>query len=146
MDSEWRQLGREVVTMERRRSLRLGIDVGSTTVKIVITECGSKTPLILKADESDAAGDLAGNLYSILCRNRECAEEEADALGTNDMYQGVKDIIPETLSSGEGWLMAEEIAHYARNGTKFFVILQPFGCLQNRYLQSVLLFASGAVV
>ena len=48
-----------------------------------------------------------------------------------DMYQGVKEIIPETLSCGEGWLMAAEIAHYAKDGVKSFVILQPFGCLPN---------------
>ncbi len=48
-----------------------------------------------------------------------------------DQYQGVKDIIPETLSCGEGWLMAAEIAHYAKEGVKSFVILQPFGCLPN---------------
>ncbi len=48
-----------------------------------------------------------------------------------DLYQGVSDIIPETLSCGEGWLMAAEIAHYAENGVKSFVILQPFGCLPN---------------
>ncbi len=48
-----------------------------------------------------------------------------------DMYQGVKDIIPETLSCGEGWLMAAEIAHYAEEGVKSFIILQPFGCLPN---------------
>ncbi len=48
-----------------------------------------------------------------------------------DIYQGVKNIIPETLSCGEGWLMAAEIAHYAEKGVKSFVILQPFGCLPN---------------
>ena len=48
-----------------------------------------------------------------------------------EMYKGVSDIIPETLSCGEGWLMAAEIAHYAKQGVKTFVILQPFGCLPN---------------
>ena len=47
------------------------------------------------------------------------------------MYQGVKNIIPETLSCGEGWLMAAEIVHYAKEGVKSFIILQPFGCLPN---------------
>ena len=32
---------------------------------------------------------------------------------------------------GEGWLMAAEIEHYAREGVDRFVILQPFGCLPN---------------
>ncbi len=48
-----------------------------------------------------------------------------------DIYPEVNDIIPETLSCGEGWLMAAEIAHYAKKGVKSFVILQPFGCLPN---------------
>ena len=52
-------------------------------------------------------------------------------LRPRDMYQGVKDIIPETLSCGEGWLMAAKIAHYAKEDVKSFVILQPFGCLPN---------------
>ncbi len=53
------------------------------------------------------------------------------ALRPKDMYQGVSDIIPETLSCGEGWLMAAEIDHYAREGVRSFIILQPFGCLPN---------------
>lgn len=48
-----------------------------------------------------------------------------------DLYQEVKHIIPETLSCGEGWLMAAEIAHYAKEGVRSAVILQPFGCLPN---------------
>ena len=40
-------------------------------------------------------------------------------------------IIPKTLTCGEGWLMAGEIAHYARQGVRSFIILQPFGCLPN---------------
>ncbi len=53
------------------------------------------------------------------------------ALRPQDLYQGVKDLIPETLSCGEGWLMAAEIDHYAQEDVKSFVILQPFGCLPN---------------
>ena len=53
------------------------------------------------------------------------------AVSPKSMYEGVRDIIPETLSCGEGWLMAAEIDHYARMGVKSFVILQPFGCLPN---------------
>ncbi|MCD7769039.1 MAG: hypothetical protein LUH36_02825, partial [Oscillospiraceae bacterium] len=48
-----------------------------------------------------------------------------------EMYDGVSDIIPETLSCGEGWLMAAEIARYAKEGVRSFIILQPFGCLPN---------------
>ncbi|MCD7884541.1 MAG: acyl-CoA dehydratase activase [Lachnospiraceae bacterium] len=48
-----------------------------------------------------------------------------------ELYQEVSSIIPETLSCGEGWLMAAEIAHNAKAGVKSFIILQPFGCLPN---------------
>ena len=53
------------------------------------------------------------------------------ALTPRELYQGVSHIMPETLSCGEGWLMAAEIVHYAQQGVKTFVILQPFGCLPN---------------
>ncbi len=48
-----------------------------------------------------------------------------------ELSEGVTDIIPNTLSCGEGWLMAAEIVHNAKKGVKSFVILQPFGCLPN---------------
>ena len=47
------------------------------------------------------------------------------------LYDGVSGIIPKTLTCGEGWLMAGEIAHYAAEGVRSFIILQPFGCLPN---------------
>ncbi len=47
------------------------------------------------------------------------------------IYLEVKDIIPETLSCGEGWLMAAEISHYAKEGVRSHIILQPFGCIPN---------------
>lgn len=51
--------------------------------------------------------------------------------GPARMYEEVADIVPKTLSCGEGWLMAAEIAHYASCGVRSFIILQPFGCLPN---------------
>ena len=48
-----------------------------------------------------------------------------------ELHSGVGDIIPKTLTCGEGWLMAGEIAHYAAEGVRSFIILQPFGCLPN---------------
>jgi predicted CoA-substrate-specific enzyme activase len=53
------------------------------------------------------------------------------AMPPAEAYEGVSDIIPKTLSCGEGWLMAAEIAEYAREGVRSFIILQPFGCLPN---------------
>ena len=48
-----------------------------------------------------------------------------------ELYDTVRTIIPKTLTCGEGWLMAGEIAHYAAQGVRSFIILQPFGCLPN---------------
>ena len=48
-----------------------------------------------------------------------------------ELHSGVEHIIPKTLTCGEGWLMAGEIAHYAAQGVRSFIILQPFGCLPN---------------
>ena len=47
------------------------------------------------------------------------------------VYESVRDIIPGTLSCGEGWLMAADIAHWAQSGVHSHIILQPFGCLPN---------------
>lgn len=47
------------------------------------------------------------------------------------LYDEVKEIIPKTLTCGEGWLMAAEIAHFAKQKVNSFIILQPFGCLPN---------------
>ena len=41
-----------------------------------------------------------------------------------ELHSGVGDIIPKTLTCGEGWLMAGEIAHYAAQGVRSFIILQ----------------------
>jgi predicted nucleotide-binding protein (sugar kinase/HSP70/actin superfamily) len=48
-----------------------------------------------------------------------------------DLYEGVRHMLPKTLNCGEGWLLAAEIVHYAAEGVRSVVILQPFGCLPN---------------
>ncbi|MGI5954786.1 acyl-CoA dehydratase activase [Dysosmobacter sp.] len=53
------------------------------------------------------------------------------AVRPQELYDTVRTIIPKTLTCGEGWLMAGEIAHYAAQGVRSFIILQPFGCLPN---------------
>ena len=54
-----------------------------------------------------------------------------EAASPASLYEEVKSIIPKTLTCGEGWLMAGEIAHLAKEKVNSFVILQPFGCLPN---------------
>ncbi len=54
-----------------------------------------------------------------------------EAAAPAKLYEEVKGIMPKTLTCGEGWLMAAEIAHLAKEKVNSFVILQPFGCLPN---------------
>ncbi|GMO26150.1 MAG: acyl-CoA dehydratase activase-related protein [Termitinemataceae bacterium] len=42
-------------------------------------------------------------------------------------------IIHHSIQSGEGFMMAADIIHRAREGVKSFIILQPFGCLPNHF-------------
>jgi predicted nucleotide-binding protein (sugar kinase/HSP70/actin superfamily) len=41
------------------------------------------------------------------------------------------DIMHHSILSGESFLIAADILHYAKHGVRSFVILQPFGCLPN---------------
>ena len=72
--------------------------------------------------------DLAQSTMERIARRHPLYE---DHVKPAEMYEEVRDIIPITLSCGEGWLMAAEIVHYAKQGVRSFVILQPFGCLPN---------------
>ena len=42
-----------------------------------------------------------------------------------------EDLVHHTFTAGEGWMIAGDILHYAAQGVKSFLILQPFGCLPN---------------
>lgn len=48
-----------------------------------------------------------------------------------DLVKGSDGIIQHTFDTGEGVLIPAEIIHYAEEGCRDFVILQPFGCLPN---------------
>ena len=47
------------------------------------------------------------------------------------LVKGSDFIIQHTFDTGEGVLIPAEIIHYAKEGCRAFVILQPFGCLPN---------------
>lgn len=78
---------------------------------------------------------IVTKLFNIAQKSMEkIAKEHAlfeESLKPNQIHENVKDIIPLTLSCGEGWLMTAEIAYYAMHDVKSFIILQPFGCLPN---------------
>ena len=57
-------------------------------------------------------------LYHPACRMRELVRDSDP-------------ILSHTFDAGEGVLIPGEILHHARNGCRFFIILQPFGCLPN---------------
>ena len=48
-----------------------------------------------------------------------------------ELVKGSDPIIQHTFDTGEGVLIPAEIIHYAKEGCRSFVILQPFGCLPN---------------
>ena len=48
-----------------------------------------------------------------------------------DLTDASDPIIHHTFDAGEGILIPGEILHHAEHGCRFFVILQPFGCLPN---------------
>ena len=48
-----------------------------------------------------------------------------------DLVKESDPIIHHTFDAGEGVLIPGEILHYAKEGCRAFVILQPFGCLPN---------------
>lgn len=48
-----------------------------------------------------------------------------------EIAERAQHIIDKTFTSGEGWMIAGEILHYADHGVDSFLILQPFGCLPN---------------
>lgn len=52
----------------------------------------------------------------------------------SEIAQGSDGIIYHTFDSGEGILIPGEIIHYAEEGCKNFIILQPFGCLPNHII------------
>ena len=48
-----------------------------------------------------------------------------------DLVRDSDPILHHTFDAGEGVLIPGEILHHAKKGCRFFVILQPFGCLPN---------------
>lgn len=51
-----------------------------------------------------------------------------------EIAKGSDEIIYHTFDSGEGILIPGEIIHYAKEGCRNFIILQPFGCLPNHII------------
>ena len=72
--------------------------------------------------------DLAHNLTDSIAKAHPLYEP---ACRMQDLVRDSDPIIHHTFDAGEGVLIPGEILHHAQHGCKFFVILQPFGCLPN---------------
>ena len=72
--------------------------------------------------------DLAHNVTDAIGRQHPLYEPPCRL---RDLVKDSDAIIQHTFDAGEGVLIPGEILHHAKNGCRFFVILQPFGCLPN---------------
>ena len=85
--------------------------------------------------DTDPSGVIVGKMFDMAQTTMERIARKHPLFtpepSPNELYEGVSDFVPKTLSAGEGWLMAAEIAHFAEEGVRSFVILQPFGCIPN---------------
>lgn len=77
---------------------------------------------------ANQAFDLAHNLTDSIAKAHPLYEP---ACRMQDLVRDSDPIIHHTFDAGEGVLIPGEILHHAQHGCKFFVILQPFGCLPN---------------
>ena len=72
--------------------------------------------------------DLAHQVTDAIAKKHPLYEP---ATRMQDLVKDSDPIIHHTFDAGEGVLIPGEIMHHAKHGCKFFVILQPFGCLPN---------------
>jgi predicted nucleotide-binding protein (sugar kinase/HSP70/actin superfamily) len=72
--------------------------------------------------------DLASDMADRIARKHPLYE---DALHLLDAAKLSDPIMHHSVMSGESFMIAADILHYAEKGVRSFVILQPFGCLPN---------------
>jgi predicted nucleotide-binding protein (sugar kinase/HSP70/actin superfamily) len=54
-----------------------------------------------------------------------------DAISLPEAAKLSDPIMHHSVMSGESFMIAADILHYAKKGVRSFIILQPFGCLPN---------------
>jgi predicted nucleotide-binding protein (sugar kinase/HSP70/actin superfamily) len=95
-----------------------------------IRERGVKRPaakeLILRL--SNAMFELAHHVTDVIASRNALYEKPQRML---ELAKASDFIIDHTFDSGEGFLIPAEILHYAAQGVRSFVVMQPFGCLPN---------------
>jgi predicted nucleotide-binding protein (sugar kinase/HSP70/actin superfamily) len=72
--------------------------------------------------------DFASNVIDRFARKHPLYE---DAVHLPDAAKLSDPIMHHSVMSGESFMIAADILHYAAKGVRSFVILQPFGCLPN---------------
>ena len=77
---------------------------------------------------ADMFFDLAHSLTDSIAKGHPLYKP---AIRMDDLVKVSDPIIHHTFDAGEGVLIPGEIIHHAKHGCKYFLILQPFGCLPN---------------
>lgn len=77
---------------------------------------------------ADTIFDFAHKLTDSIAKDHPLYEP---ACRMDELVKDSDPIIHHTFDAGEGVLIPGEILHHAKHGCKFFLILQPFGCLPN---------------
>lgn len=77
---------------------------------------------------ADMFFDLAHSLTDSIAKGHPLYKP---AIRMDDLVKDSDPIIHHTFDAGEGVLIPGEIIHHAKHGCKYFLILQPFGCLPN---------------
>lgn len=81
------------------------------------------TPIVSDAVIKRALGTVAGIASGCRYFRQEKLLEE--------LAPGCEHLVHKTFVPGEGWMIAGEITELALHGIKYFIILQPFGCMPN---------------
>ena len=77
---------------------------------------------------ADTFFDLAHRLTDSIAKEHPLYKP---AIRMDELVKDSDPIIHHTFDAGEGVLIPGEIIHHAKHGCKYFLILQPFGCLPN---------------
>lgn len=93
-----------------------------------------------KIEKSNYVGRITMNIFEILAnRNIKAFDKIYSKYRYYEKIQDINilsnkasELIDITNQSGEGWLIAGEIADFVDKGVKEFVCIQPFGCLANQ--------------
>ena len=77
---------------------------------------------------ADTFFDLAHSLTDSIAKNHPLYKP---AIRMDELVKASDPVIHHTFDAGEGVLIPGEIIHHAEHGCRYFLILQPFGCLPN---------------